>query len=160
MRPVVCDTGPVNYLIQIEGIEVIHRLFNPVFLPESCRLGLLQPKAPVTVREWALHPPDWMTFLAPNPTPGVSMTGLSDADAEVLLRAVEKSAVVLMDDLAGRTHAESMGLRVIGTLGVVELAARRGLLSLHDAIDRLQRTNIHISDSLYRKVLERNPSCR
>ena len=88
------------------------------------------------------------------------MTGLSDADAEVLLRAVQKSAIVLMDDLAGRTHAESMGLRVIGTLGVVELAARRGLLSLHDAIDRLQRTNIHISDSLYRKVIERNPSCR
>lgn len=52
MRPVVCDTGPVNYLIQIEGIEVIHRLFHPVFLPDSCRLELLQPKAPVTVREW------------------------------------------------------------------------------------------------------------
>ena len=76
------------------------------------------------------------------------------------MRAVEKNAVVLMDDLSGRNHAKSLELRVIGTLGVVELAARRQLLSLREAISRLQQTNIRISEDLYRQVIERNQFLR
>ncbi len=150
MKPVVCDTGPVNYLIQIDSIEVL--------LPHACHLELSQPKAPVAVRKWASQLPGWMSPLESNPDTGVSIAGLSHADTEVLVRAVERKAVVLMDDLSGRNHAKSMGLQVIGTLGVVELAARRQLLSLSEAISRLQRTNIRISEDLYRKVIERNQS--
>jgi predicted nucleic acid-binding protein len=160
MKPVVCDTGPVNYLIQIEDIEVLNHLFTPVFLPQACHLELLQPKAPVAVREWASQLPGWMSSLEANPDPGVSAAGLSHADTEVLVRAVERNAVVLMDDLSGRNHAKSLGLRVIGTLGVVELAARRQLLSLREAISRLQQTNIRISEDLYRQVIERNQFLR
>ena len=155
MKPVVCDTGPVNYLIQIEGIEVLNHLFTPVFLPQACHLELLQPKAPVAVREWASQLPGWMSSLKANPDPGVSTAGLSHADTEVLVRAVERNA-----DLSGRNHAKSLELRVIGTLGVVELAARRQLLSLREAISRLQQTNIRISEDLYRQVIERNQFLR
>jgi predicted nucleic acid-binding protein len=85
-----------------------------------------------------------------------SQKGLSDADIEVLILAIETKSVVLMDDLAARRYAQSLGLAVVGTLGVIEIAARRGLISLRDSFDRLQQTNIRITESLYQQILERN----
>jgi predicted nucleic acid-binding protein len=46
-----------------------------------------------------------------------------------------------MDDREGLGIARDKGLRVAGTLRVLELAARRGLLDLADAFERIKRTN-------------------
>ena len=60
--------------------------------------------------------------------------------------------LVLLDDREGVRIARSKGFRVIGTLRVLQLAARRGLLDLSDSFGRLKRTNFRyrqeIMDSL------------
>src|SRR5579862_192686 len=33
MRPVVADTGPLNYLILIESVDVLPRLFSSILIP-------------------------------------------------------------------------------------------------------------------------------
>jgi predicted nucleic acid-binding protein len=57
-----------------------------------------------------------------------------DVDAgelEAICLACEiKAAAVLMDDRAGRSAAVHCGLAVIGTIGLLEQAAARGLLDL------------------------------
>jgi predicted nucleic acid-binding protein len=45
---------------------------------------------------------------------------------------------------------------VTGTLGVLEEAARRGLLNLPDALARLQQTSFRASPTLLRLLLERD----
>jgi predicted nucleic acid-binding protein len=35
MRLVVADTGPLNYLVLIEAIELLPKLFEKVFAPEG-----------------------------------------------------------------------------------------------------------------------------
>jgi predicted nucleic acid-binding protein len=122
MKAVVCDTGPVNYLIQINVIDVINRLFTAVLLPSACHLELMQPKAPEVVRDWATDLPGWVKVCDPKAPLREPLNGLSFADLEVLSPAGEQRALVLMDDLAGRIQAKSAGLQVIGTLGIVELA--------------------------------------
>jgi predicted nucleic acid-binding protein len=49
--------------------------------------------------------------------------------------------LVLMDDRAGVAVAHQFGFAVTGTLGVLDLAARRGLIDLADAFTRLKATN-------------------
>ncbi len=44
---------------------------------------------------------------------------------------------------APRRRRVSKGFRVAGTLAVLGMAARRDLLNLHDAVDRLKRTSFH-----------------
>ena len=156
MKSVVCDTGPVNYLVQIESVWLIPSLFEPVILPRSCLRELLSESAPGRVRQWADSLPSWMEIREGSSTELSSQKGLSDADIEVLILAIETKSVVLMDDLAARRYAQSLGLAVVGTLGVIEIAARRGLISLRDSFDRLQQTNIRITESLYQQILERN----
>lgn len=49
-----------------------------------------------------------------------------------------------------------MGLKVTGTLGVLEAGARRGLVDLPTAVARLRETNFRVSPGLLRTLLERN----
>jgi predicted nucleic acid-binding protein len=57
MRLVVADTGPLNYLVLIEAIELLPNLFEKVFAPEAVRAELLDQDAPAVVRAWAAQPP-------------------------------------------------------------------------------------------------------
>jgi predicted nucleic acid-binding protein len=60
MRLVVADTGPLNYLVLIEAIELLPKLFERTFTPEAVRAELLDRDAPATVRSWAAQPPEWL----------------------------------------------------------------------------------------------------
>ena len=46
------------------------------------------------------------------------------------------------------------GLEVTGTLGILQRAARRGLLNLEDAFDRLKRTNFRYRQEIMDKLLD------
>lgn len=50
MRLVVADTGPIHYLILIEQIELLPRLFAQVFLPSIVRDELAHAEAPDAVQ--------------------------------------------------------------------------------------------------------------
>jgi predicted nucleic acid-binding protein len=66
MLVVVADTGPLNYLVQIDAIELLPTLFGNIIVPAAVRDELVHRLAPVAVRGWAeLHPP-WLE-VKPNP---------------------------------------------------------------------------------------------
>jgi predicted nucleic acid-binding protein len=58
-----------------------------------------------------------------------------------------------VDDSFARRIAESRGLSVIGTVGVLQEAAELGLLDLRIAFKRLQQTTFHVSPALLAKLL-------
>jgi predicted nucleic acid-binding protein len=60
MRLVVADTGPLNYLVLIEAIELLPKLFEKVFVPAAIRAELVDQDAPAVVRTWAAQPPAWL----------------------------------------------------------------------------------------------------
>ncbi len=58
-----------------------------------------------------------------------------------------------MDDRAGVEEARRRGLQVTGTLGVLLLAARRGLVDLKAALSRLKVTNFRYPPALLDAML-------
>lgn len=78
-----------------------------------------------------------------------------EIEAICLAREIN-AAIVLIDDRAGRRAATRYGLAVIGTIGLLEQAARRGILDLPQVIDRLRQTNARLDPDLIRLALERN----
>jgi predicted nucleic acid-binding protein len=140
MRPVVADTGPLNYLVLINAIELLPRLFTKVYAPTAVRAELLDPDAPPIVRAWATQPPPWLdvrpvSTVIDNPAWGDLDIGEREALA---LARILSAELVLMDDRAGVAVAQQQGLTVTGTLGVLDVAARRGLVDLADAFARLR----------------------
>jgi predicted nucleic acid-binding protein len=61
-----------------------------------------------------------------------------------------------MDDRAGRNAAVNCGLAVIGTIGLLEQSAARGLLDLPQVMDRLGQTNARLNPDLVHAALERD----
>ena len=149
MRLVVADSGPLHYLILIEAISLIPDLFEPnlfekVFVPQAVRDELGHVSAPSIERAWVAVPPDWLEIV---PVDRVTMDDpalglLDDGERAAIALAVAIGAdLVLMDDWDGRVVAGRKGLAVTGTLGLLDLAARRGMLNLGQAFSRLKATN-------------------
>jgi predicted nucleic acid-binding protein len=144
MRLVVADTGPLNYLVLIGAIDLLPKLFETVLVPQAVCDELRHPVAPALVRIWAEHPPAWLD-VRPSPAaasddPAWRILDVGERAALALARALSAD-LVLMDDRAGVAVAHQFGFAVTGTLGVLDLAARRGLIDLADAFTRLKATN-------------------
>lgn len=62
-----------------------------------------------------------------------------------------------MDDRDDVAFARSQGFAVTGTLGILDLAARRGLIDLPEAFTRLKATTFHYRQDLLDALLARQP---
>ena len=63
--------------------------------------------------------------------------------------------LLLMDDRKGVKAARGKGLRVTGTLGILELATRAGLVDFAQAVGLLQQTNFRSPEDLLAALLEK-----
>jgi len=80
---------------------------------------------------------------------------LDAGEAAALALACQRSAeLVLLDDVRGRQTARKMGLNVKGTLGVLVVAKRAGLIEVvAPLLDRLAAEALWIADELRTRVL-------
>ena len=60
---------------------------------------------------------------------------------------------MLMDDRAGVAVARAQGLAVVGTIGILDLAGRRKLIDIGDAVARLKTTNFRYRPGLLDALL-------
>jgi predicted nucleic acid-binding protein len=157
VRLVITDTGPLNYLILIGHSHILPILFEKVVLPDTVQRELTSTKAPPSVRKWMSHPPAWLEVIdAPlNLTSDASLEGIDEGErAAIQLAAFLKADLLLVDDRRGVRAALMQGLRVTGTLGVLDLAARRGLADFAQAVGQLRQTNFRVSPALLDSLLE------
>lgn len=155
MRLVVADTGPLNYLVLIDAIELLPKLFEKVFTPVAVQAELLDPDAPAIVRAWATQPPQWLEICPVTATiddPGWHALDAGEREALALARTLG-AELVLMDDRAGVAVARRQGFTVTGTLGVLDLAAHRGLIDLADAFARLRGTTFRYPSEIMDALL-------
>jgi len=152
---VVADTSPLRYLVVIHAIEILPLLYVRVVVPQAVRAELQHPRSPREVRDWLATPPAWVEIRQPQQHTRLARLGPGEQDAIHLAEELHAD-VILMDDEDGRIEAERRAMAVIGTLGVLERAAERGLLDLPPALARLQATNFFVDDALIQEALARD----
>lgn len=156
---VVSDTSPLNYLILLNFIDVLPKLFGEVNCPPSVITELSHPRAPQAVKNWASAAPSWLVIRTALATP--SPPGLDAGEADAIALAIELNADgVLIDEKKGRRVAKSHGLLTVGTITVLELAAEAGLLDLKTALDLLQQTTFQITQAYVDAALARDATRR
>ena len=141
---VVCDTTPINYLVQIDLIALIPRLYATAYIPPAVLAELLHPKAPPAVSAWASSLPKW-TVVAPASVTDASLAGLQRGEREAIsLAQAIKAPILLTDDLKARTEEHARGIDTVTTLLILDAATDRGWINFEDALDRLLRTNFRV----------------
>lgn len=156
---VISDTSPISYLVLIEEDHILPRLFGTITIPEVVEKELAHPKSPQRLRSWMTKSPTWLRIEATSQTSTeVELAGLDMGERAAILLAEQQAAdLLLVDEKAAREVAKDRGLRVTGTLGVLDVAAAEGLIAdLPAAVRRLQETSFRASPDLLRWLLERH----
>ena len=131
---VVADTSPVNYLILIQEIDVLPKIYGRVVIPQTVREELGRVSTPELVRSWMDHLPVWLEVRSPSTTPDSSLAKLDAGERDAIVLAAELHAdQLIVDEREGRREAERRGIPFIGTLGVLREAAILKLLDIRVA---------------------------
>jgi predicted nucleic acid-binding protein len=159
VRLIIADTGPINYVVLIGNIDLLPVLFEKVIRPSAVQAELIDPDAPPSVRDWIADPPAWLDV---QETPSrhfgqPPVDGLDEGETAAIALAIALDAdLLLMDDRRGVIVARGKGLRVTGTLGILDLAAQRGLVNFAQAVNRLRRTTFRFPEALLDSLMERH----
>jgi predicted nucleic acid-binding protein len=158
MKLVVSDASPIHYLVLINAVGVLPKLFSKVIIPEHVITTELQsPRTPSIVRTWVSDLPPWIEVRKPaHPTALRLHTG----EEHAIALALEFDAPILLDEKEARKIAKEKGLVVIGTVGLIERAAARNLVDLRKTLTALQKTNMRVSRSLIHDALMRQSQKR
>jgi predicted nucleic acid-binding protein len=155
MNLVVADTTPPRYLVEIGQPGLLHRLFTRILVPGGVVAELRRERTPGLVRAWAEQLPPWIEVREIKDPAGEDSGGLDRGEWEAIQLAREIHAdLLLIDERAGASFARELGFAVTGTLGVLVEAARLGLISIYEAIERLSKTSFRSTPDLFTRVRE------
>jgi uncharacterized protein len=139
VRVVVCDAGPLICLGRLDLIRLLPALFADVQVPDQvlleCTSRWQSPDASRIKTAVALG---WLTACGPQQM--IEGT-LGRGERAAIARALTLGAGLLTDDHGARSHAESLNIKVVGTLGVLSRSKHGGLLpAVGPLIHQLQAT--------------------
>ena len=154
---VVSNTSPIINLAVIGQLELLHKLYGRVLIPQAVYdevvSGLDQPGS----RE--VQDVAWIECRSvEDDTLVAALKGKIDAgEAEAIALAIEEKAdLLLLDERHGRSVALSLGIRFVGLLGVIIDAKNRNeIQAVKPVMDALiVKAGFWISQSLYETVLQ------
>jgi predicted nucleic acid-binding protein len=156
---VVSNTSPISALSSIGRLSLLKAQFPKILIPIAVfdELKLHRNSAALMSIETAVQE-KWIEVATPSSSQFLNILRLSlhRGEAEVIALAIEVMAdVVLMDEQEGREIAIHAGLSVLGVLGILLRAKRRGEISaIKPEISALHtRARFFIAPSLESKVL-------
>lgn len=149
---VISDTTPLISLLKINRIDLLEKLFGDVLIPQAVFEEL-------TIDERFRLEADQIRqkkFIVVKPVN-------NPESANILKRATgldqgESEAIVLTDEAKGRNVSTQMGLRIMGTIGILMAAYEEQELTsdeVRECVDELQRAGRHIGQRHYQMLLSR-----
>jgi len=144
----VANASPLIAFERLDCLDLMPQLVSCLHIPPAVRDEVLGSRTlPAWITEHALTQPVARRILA-------ARLGIGESEAIAL--ALELSpCYLLLDDLAARRLAQSLNLSLLGTVGLLILARRRGLLpALRPSLDALLAVNFRISEPLYTFALK------
>ncbi len=151
---VIADTSPLNYLVLVGAIDVLPILYKRIIIPQAVFDELHADATPQPVKEWIDDFPFWIKVEQAVLHEAAALLTLDKGEREAIALAQQlKADALIIDDRDGRQAASQRGIKVIGTLGVLNDAAMQGLIDLPTIISKLQHTSFRASSALIASLL-------
>ncbi len=162
------NSGPLIHLARVSALFLLKKLYGEVLIPYEVKIevvlrGKEKGYSDAFIVERAISegwiivvdvkPPETYLSLA-------SRAGVHMAESRVIWLAYREGLVALLDDDAARVFAESLGIKVRGSLGILIEAVKKGFMSKKNALRTLDKLSnvMYLSADLYRivrKAIER-----
>jgi predicted nucleic acid-binding protein len=151
----VANSSPLILLGKIDRIALLGELSDELIVPDMvAREVAARPEGERVISDVASLPgARFEARIAMAAELTAWNVGPGESQVLALAQAYPGSRAVI-DDLQARRCAQSFGLPMIGTLGVVLRAKRRGLIErARPVIEHLRRVGLYASDSLVEQAL-------
>ena len=151
----VVNASPVILLAKIQQADLLLQIPDAVVIPQSVADEIRAAGPNDSGRHWLESPPIGVVQADRHLASEVASWDLGAGESAVVSWALDAGGCeVVIDDLAGRRCAEVMRIPVTGSLGVILIAKRRGLVEqAKPLIESLRRVGAHLSDSLVQSAL-------
>jgi predicted nucleic acid-binding protein len=154
-RLVVVNATPIIALALIDQMHLLHSLYERIVIPSAVQAEISAGGAAgIGVRE--LREATWVDVVSlQDPSRANLIADLAPGEAEVIAFAQERRAdLVVIDERLARRHAERLGMRLTGTLGILLRAKQLGMVkAVAPLIDQLRQGGIHLGDDVVSEVL-------
>ena len=159
---VVSDTTPLISLLKINQLDLLEKLFGEVLIPEAV-FNELTVDERFQLEAQLIRQKEFIAVKPVNNLESVSIlkraTGLDQGESEAIVLTDElKADLLLMDEAKGRNVSAQMGLRIMGTIGILMAAYEEHELTsdeVRECVDGLQRAGRHIGQRHYQMLLSR-----
>jgi predicted nucleic acid-binding protein len=152
---VVVNASPLITLFHSGQADLLPQLFGDIVVPEMVWQEVAVGGQDDPAAQALAHTP-WLHRVAIDVSPRIAVWNLDDGESSVLtfaLRQLDYRAVI--DDQAARRCARTLGIRTLGTGGVLVLAKRRGLIeSVEMRLRRLRDAGLWLSDEVLGLLLK------
>jgi len=153
----VINASPLIFLVRGGHLDLLPSFFQRVLIPQQVADEIAaRGEEDVTAR--VLQQTRWLEVATVEGIPAsVESWGLGAGESAVIALALSKpGSEAVIDDLAGRKCAASVGVPVRGTLGVVLLAKKRGIIPVaRPVLEDLLRGGMYLSRHVLDRALER-----
>lgn len=150
----VSNASPLIVLARSGHLKLLRALPVPVLVPAGVLgeldAGNARDGAADAVRALAL-----VTVVEDLEVPtSIASWRLDTGESQVLARAVSIGAGVLLDDRAARRCAQTLGLAIVGSIGLIARAKRAGLVTAAGPVtSAVVEAGLHVDDEMVRAVL-------
>ena len=154
---IVSNSTPLIALSRINKLELLHSIFGSILIPNAVfDEVVLEGVGKAGVMEVANAP--WIIKMEVQNLLAVSMLqmDLDAGEAEAVVLAKELGAdFLLLDEKKARRVARNLEIKHMGTVGILGLAATKGLISNIDSIfDKLEQNGFRFTEDVRNKVKE------
>jgi predicted nucleic acid-binding protein len=152
---VVSNSTPLIALSKIGLFEMLKEYFGEIIIPDEVYEEVVTRGSHLFgARE--VSNSDWVKVVETENRLAVDSLSvhLGKGEAEAIILAKEKNALLLIDDKDGRTMAANLGIRITGTIGLLKLFAGDGRIELKKALDDLIASGFRLSTKEYEKLIK------
>jgi predicted nucleic acid-binding protein len=152
----IVDTSPLIFLAKLNRLDLLRQGAEEILAPPAV-LREISERQDEAARQVEEARRDWLRTRAVEDRllSTVLQTDLGEGEAEAIALALEVGAArIVLDDLDARRFADRLGLRSVGTLGLLLAARLRGEIpSLRDEIARLRHGGFRAAPALVAAIL-------
>jgi predicted nucleic acid-binding protein len=160
MSKIISNASPLIGLSSIKELTLLRKLFSELVIPTAVYDEVVvEGKNEAGSQEVEQACGDWIKVLpvANKAEVDILLAVLDRGEAETIVLAQElNSELVLLDNREARIFAKKIGLNILGTVGVLQLAREKGFIKdLVKKLEALRNKGFWLSDLLIDEVRKR-----
>ncbi len=144
---IISDTSCLIALSKINQLEILRSLYSQIIITKE------------VFTEYGSPLPDWiMIFEVKNTQKRAELEErLDKGEASSIALALEiDNSTLIIDEIKGRKIAQSLNIDIIGTIGVILLAEKKGIIKdVLEVLFRLVNKGFRLSDKLIDSIINK-----